>query len=196
MKDQKLSQMVVDMTLSQTGRVPTTIQLKVLEVCFSTKTPYLTALTYPQMMVAATDAQSNPTVLSRWLRVAYTICTLDSTQPDTLQPANTTGSRAKQEMISAHALSLAQQYPPLPPTDADPLQHPQYPAEEIEYFATTVFNRAIDAYCASDDETCQRLADLAVEFAKCVENVDGGALREALIERKTSLRPASKGEVE
>lgn len=143
-------------------------------------------------MVAATNAQSDPTVLSRWLRGAYTICTQDHPQQDTLQQA----TLEKQEIISSHALSLAQQYPPLPPTNATALQHPQYPAEEIEYFATTVFNRAIDAYCASDDETCQRLANLATEFAKCLENVDGGALREALIERKTSLRPASSGEAE
>lgn len=39
MKDQKLSQMVVDMTLSRTGEVPTATQLKILEACFSTRSP-------------------------------------------------------------------------------------------------------------------------------------------------------------
>jgi len=146
--------------------------------------------------VAATDAQSNPAILSRWLRAAYTICTQDLSQQDTLQQSSTAESRAKQEIISAHALALAQQYPPLPPTDANSLKSAQYPAEEVEYFAASIFNRAIDAYCASDDETCQRLANLAVEFAKCLENVDGGDLREALVKRKTSLRPATGGEVE
>jgi len=35
MKDQKLSRMVVDMTLSRTAKVPAAIQLRILEACFS-----------------------------------------------------------------------------------------------------------------------------------------------------------------
>lgn len=146
-------------------------------------------------MIAATDAQSDPTVLSRWLRVAYMICTEDATGEDHLQAASTVDTLPKQEIIAAHALSLAQQYPPLAPTGADSLESSHYPAEEVEYFATSIFNRAIDAYCVSDDETCQRLAELAVEFAKCLENVDGGDLSEALIERRASLRLASAVDV-
>lgn len=144
-----------------------------------------------QIMVAATNAQNDPATLSRWLHSAYRICAQDCSQQDRFDGVDQAESLAKQETILAHALSLAKLWLPRPVTT-----EPHYPAEEIEYFATVTFNRAIDAYCASDDETCQRLADQAIEFAECLQNVDGGALREALVERKASLTPACAGDVE
>lgn len=41
----------------------------------------------------------------------------------------------------------------------------KYPDEEIEWLATSVFNRAVDFYCASDDEACRRWAEKAVTLA-------------------------------
>jgi len=97
-------------------------------------------------------------------------------------------------MILSQALALARQAPPLP--DTGDTNQPRYAAEEIECLATVTFNRAIDAYCVGDDTTCHRLADVAVELAACLEGVDGGALRDALVVRRDSLRPVEEGEEE
>jgi len=99
-------------------------------------------------------------------------------------------------MILSQALALARQAPPLPDSAYDATDQPRYAAEEIEYLATVTFNRAIDAYCVGDDATCHRLADVAVELAACLEGVDGGALRDALVVRRESLRPVEEGEEE
>ncbi|KAL8960327.1 MAG: hypothetical protein Q9193_002951 [Seirophora villosa] len=40
-----------------------------------------------------------------------------------------------------------------------------YPAEELEWIATTTFNRAIDFYCASQDEACRSWAGKAISLA-------------------------------
>ncbi|KAI9681495.1 MAG: hypothetical protein M1817_002779 [Caeruleum heppii] len=40
-----------------------------------------------------------------------------------------------------------------------------YPPEEIEWLATTAFNRAVDFYCASEDEGCRRWAEKALTLA-------------------------------
>jgi len=98
-------------------------------------------------------------------------------------------------MILSQALALARQAPPLPDSRDDAAtDQPRYAAEEIEYLVTVTFNRAIDAYCVGDDTTCQRLAHVAVELAACLEAVDGGALRDALVVRRESLRPVEEGE--
>ncbi|KAL9006441.1 MAG: hypothetical protein Q9188_000795 [Gyalolechia gomerana] len=40
-----------------------------------------------------------------------------------------------------------------------------YPAEELEWIATTMFNRAVDFYCTSQDEACRRWAEKAISLA-------------------------------
>ncbi|KAL8812531.1 MAG: hypothetical protein Q9223_001013 [Gallowayella weberi] len=40
-----------------------------------------------------------------------------------------------------------------------------YPAEELEWVATTTFNRAIDFYCAAQDGACRRWAEKAMGLA-------------------------------
>jgi len=99
-------------------------------------------------------------------------------------------------MILSQALALVRQAPPVADTSDGATKGPRYAAEEIEYLATVTFNRAIDAYCVGDDTTCHRLADVAVELAACLEGVDGGALRDALVVRRDSLRPVEEGEEE
>lgn len=61
-----------------------------------------------------------------------------------------------------------------------------YPDDELEYLATTAFNKAIDYYCIQDDENCQVWAGAAVEISGFVG--DGGALRGCLQERLLGLR--------
>jgi hypothetical protein len=55
-----------------------------------------------------------------------------------------------------------------------PVQDTPYPPEELEWLATTTFNRAVDLYCASDDAACKRWAELALSVALFVD--DGGEL--------------------
>ncbi|MCJ1472157.1 hypothetical protein MMC13_000804 [Lambiella insularis] len=61
-----------------------------------------------------------------------------------------------------------------------------YPAEELEWLATTSFNRAVDFYCASQDEACKRWAEAALGVAKNAN--DGGQLHELLETKYLSLR--------
>ncbi len=53
-----------------------------------------------------------------------------------------------------------------------------YPTEEIEWMATTTFNRAVDFFGASDDAASKRWAEKALSIAAL--NDDGGALHRTL----------------
>ena len=53
-----------------------------------------------------------------------------------------------------------------------------YPREELEWLATTAFNRAVDYYCASDDGVCTRWAERAMAIATL--NNDGDVLHSIL----------------
>ena len=41
-----------------------------------------------------------------------------------------------------------------------------YPSEECEWIATTAFNRAVDLYCAGDDQSAKDWADKALNIAQ------------------------------
>lgn len=53
--------------------------------------------------------------------------------------------------------------------------------EELEWVATVTFNRAIDFYCAGEDEMCKKLAAKAINISSFCP--DGGALQD-LLEKK------------
>ncbi|KFZ02357.1 hypothetical protein V500_00246 [Pseudogymnoascus sp. VKM F-4518 (FW-2643)] len=61
-----------------------------------------------------------------------------------------------------------------------------YPLEELEYVATTAFNRAVDYYCTGEDDACRRWAGKAVEVAGFC--ADGGGLRGLLQEKLVGLQ--------
>jgi hypothetical protein len=61
-----------------------------------------------------------------------------------------------------------------------------YPLEELEYVATTAFNRAVDYYCTGEDEACRRWAGKAVGVAGFC--ADGGGLRGLLQEKLVGLQ--------
>ena len=66
-----------------------------------------------------------------------------------------------------------------------------YPAEELEWIATTAFNRAIDFYCLGNDGKCRDWSGKAVNIASfCPDN---GALQSLLQEKLLGL---NWGEVE
>lgn len=61
----------------------------------------------------------------------------------------------------------------------------QYPAEELEWLATTIFNRAIDFYCSSQDAECRRWAEQALVLGRLCN--DGGLLHGVLQDKFQSL---------
>jgi len=61
-----------------------------------------------------------------------------------------------------------------------------YPPEELEWLATTTFNRAVDFYCVSQDEACRRWAEKAITLASCGR--DGGELHKLLESKYLGLQ--------
>jgi hypothetical protein len=61
-----------------------------------------------------------------------------------------------------------------------------YPPEELEWIATTAFNRAIDYYCVGDDITFARWAAKAVSIASSLQ--DGSSLENTLQGKIMSLQ--------
>ena len=86
---------------------------------------------------------------------------------------------------SPHAIAFPTSF------DADvtfvaPNQKPStYPIEELEWVATTTFNRAIDFYCTSQDDLCRRWAEKAISLADLSD--DDGRLHQLLEERYLGL---------
>ena len=64
-------------------------------------------------------------------------------------------------------------------------QGQSYPAEELEWLATTIFNRAIDFYCSSQDAECRNWAERALNLAALCD--DRGVLHGLLQSKFQSL---------
>ncbi|MCJ1397829.1 hypothetical protein MMC11_001025 [Xylographa trunciseda] len=62
----------------------------------------------------------------------------------------------------------------------------EYPIEELEWLAATSFNRAVDFYCASQDDDCKRWAEMALGIANNAR--DGGQLHELLQTKYLGLK--------
>ena len=62
----------------------------------------------------------------------------------------------------------------------------RYPDDELEYLATTAFNKAVDFYCIEDDDSCKKWAEKAIEIAGFLQ--DRGSLAGMLRERFVGLR--------
>ncbi|KAL8890671.1 MAG: hypothetical protein Q9215_002179 [Flavoplaca cf. flavocitrina] len=61
----------------------------------------------------------------------------------------------------------------------------RYPMVELEWVATTAFNRAVDFYCTSQDAICRRWAEKAMSLADL--NDDNGRLHRLLQEKYLGL---------
>lgn len=89
------------------------------------------------------------------------------------------------EAILDKSLSLARENNAPPPYSNGKKTH-CYPNEELEWLATTAFNRAMDFYLASADEDCRRWAGKAIEIADEVK-YNQGALGRLLRENLAKL---------
>jgi hypothetical protein len=71
--------------------------------------------------------------------------------------------------------------------DEEPLkQRDHYPKTELEWMATSAFNRAIDYYVGDNDANCKLWAEKAITVAQWLE--DGGQLRDTLMEKFAALQ--------
>jgi hypothetical protein len=62
----------------------------------------------------------------------------------------------------------------------------RYPKTELEWLATTAFNRAIDYYVQENDEKAKRWAEKAFVVAQWIDDV--GATRDFLMKRFSVLK--------
>lgn len=62
----------------------------------------------------------------------------------------------------------------------------RYPKTELEWLATTTFNRAVDYYVQEHDEAAKRWAEKAFMVAQWIE--DDGATRDFLMRRFSILK--------
>ena len=91
------------------------------------------------------------------------------------------------EAILDKSLSLAREEDNAPPPSSPNGKKTHcYPNEELEWLATTAFNRAMDFYLASADEDCRRWAGKAIEIADEVK-YNQGALGRLLRENLNKL---------
>lgn len=70
--------------------------------------------------------------------------------------------------------------------DKEPKQPDRYPATELEWMATSSFNRAIDYYVAENDEKCRLWAEKAMTVAQWLS--DDGQLRDLLMGKFAALQ--------
>lgn len=61
-----------------------------------------------------------------------------------------------------------------------------YPAAELEWMATSAFNRAIDYYVGDNDAKCKTWAEKAMTAAQWLE--DDGQLRDLLMGKFSALQ--------
>ena len=70
--------------------------------------------------------------------------------------------------------------------DDDTKESERYPKTELEWLATTTFNRAVDYYLQEDDDKAKQWADKAFVVAQWIE--DDGAMRDFLMGKYSNLK--------
>lgn len=71
-------------------------------------------------------------------------------------------------------------------TDDDIKESERYPQTELEWLATTAFNRGVDYYLQNDDRKCRVWADQSFVVAQQMD--DKGVLRDALMKNFATLK--------
>lgn len=127
-----------------------------------------------------------PTVVTRarWLRILYQLSLSPIGRPNT-STTEQSSAPFKTETILVQILEILRSNRTFNRVATDTSGSSTYPKEEVEYLATSTFNRAIDAYIASDREGCSRLGQIAVELAESM--ADDGAMKGIMTKRLVSL---------
>lgn len=146
------------------------------DIVLSCEAPTEVQIATLQQIIHATWPRSHTDIahLSRWIRCLFSLSLTSSSSLE----------------ISEHLLTQviinATNAKSTPSHSHSPSPSP-YPPEELEYLATTAFNRAVDFYCASQDAACRRWAGKALEMAELCRDDDGGALRDLLMDKFARL---------
>jgi hypothetical protein len=123
------------------------------------------------------DSCSYHKKLPRYFRCLFELSMASTNNPSALSPANT----AMAEMVLDRVYMFARN------THLSTNNPPAYPADELEWLATTVFNHALDFYVASNDEDSQRWGRRAIELAGLMHGDKGNKLVSVLREKFQSL---------
>ncbi|KAL7773732.1 hypothetical protein CFE70_003699 [Pyrenophora teres f. teres 0-1] len=158
------------------------------------------ALSVLQKIISLTSRQpgSDVTKLSRWLRCLFSL-SLQYDQSFSLKCIDqvTHLAEIRQGLFHPVAIIPSLETPPPPsdlptgedhvsPTDGDNKELESYPKTELEWLATTTFNRAIDFYLQEVDDSAKKWAEKAFVLAQWID--DGGATRDFLMGRFSKLR--------
>jgi hypothetical protein len=104
------------------------------------------------------------TSISRWIRCIFQLALID-------EPSIA-------EQVLTRVVSISKDFHD---------QADRYPAEELEWIATTAFNRAIDFYCANDDQACKDWVEKALAVSEELVDVDNGDTKRLLKENYLAL---------
>ncbi|KAI0588960.1 SPO22 domain-containing protein [Pyrenophora tritici-repentis] len=152
-----------------------------------------------QKIISLTSRQpgSDVTKLSRWLRCLFSL-SFQYDQSFSLKCIDQVTHLAEIRQGPFHPVAIipSLETPPpslgLPvgenhvsPTDGDTKELESYPKTELEWLATTTFNRAIDFYLQEVDDSAKKWAEKAFVLAQWID--DGGATRSFLMGRFSKL---------
>lgn len=184
------------------------------EVAGNTLTRFTEALSVLQKIISLTSRQSGSdiTKLSRWLRCLFNL-SLQYDQGFSLKCIDQVTHLAEtrqgvsfafpqhilKPVQTSHPVAIISGLKILPlssdiligkdtmsPTDGDTKELENYPKTELEWLATTVFNRAIDFYLQEMDDLAKRWAEKAFVLAQWID--DGGATRDFLMGKFSKLK--------
>ena len=171
---------------SPTKLTPRTVIIAMLQVISFQFDVYLSILTPMQQIINMTWQLSDGGTekLSRWIRCLFSLALSDiDIAMQLLDQALTIAEDARKVCDSKFLIRSSDDltqilWPRLQ-------QSKSYPPEELEWLATTAFNRAIDFYCTSEDVLCRLWAGKALALSNLCE--DGGALHEVLQQKYQGL---------
>ena len=141
--------------------------------------PRTVVITTLQQIINMNWQQSNSGTdkLSRWIRCLFSLALSETAIAEQLLDQAITIAEVARKVCGSNSLKRS-------PDDLTQIhlsrlqQSKPYPPEEIEWLASTAFNRAIDFYCTSQDAACRVWAGKALALSNLCE--DGGALHEVL----------------
>ncbi|KAF3046826.1 hypothetical protein E8E11_007311 [Didymella keratinophila] len=154
-----------------------------------------------QKIINLTSRQNGNDVvrLSRWLRCLFNL-TLPLDEKISLKCLDQVTQIAAKKQGRTHRantpMAIMATPPPSSPVkveddvdsaDEELIKQPDhYPKTELEWMATSAFNRAIDHYVGDNDANCKLWAEKAMTVAQWLE--DGGQLRDILMEKYAALQ--------